>query len=116
MVYLSSMVRMWSPGFPCCCIDFPVPDSLKSGTFHKGNANCPSPASVVGQLSHATDVADHCAELRLLHPCGAVGGHHPHDWYADDSQDLRLRLDGADWLFRHEEGAEGLTGNHTSSE
>ena len=48
------------------------------------------------------DVADHRAELRLLYPCGAVGRHVPYDRYADDPQDLRLRVDGADRLLRYE--------------
>ena len=48
------------------------------------------------------DVADHRAELRLLYPGGAVGRCHPPDRYADDPKDLRLRLDRADRLQRHE--------------
>ena len=48
------------------------------------------------------DVADHRAELRLLYPRCAVGRREPHDRYADDSQDLRLRLDRAHRLQRHE--------------
>ena len=48
------------------------------------------------------DVADHRAELRLLYPGGAVGRCQPPDRYADDPQDLRLRLDRADRLQRHE--------------
>ena len=48
------------------------------------------------------DVAHHRAELRLLYPGGAVGGRRPADRDADDSQDLRLCLDGADRIFRHE--------------
>ena len=52
------------------------------------------------------DVADHCAELWVLHPGGAVGGRRAHDRDADDPQDLRLCLDGADRLFCHETGTE----------
>ena len=48
------------------------------------------------------DVADHRAELRLLYPGGAVGRCQPPDRDADDPQDLRLRLDRADRLQRHE--------------
>ena len=48
------------------------------------------------------DVAHHRAELRLLYPGGAVGGRRPADRDADDPQDLRLCLDGADRIFRHE--------------
>ena len=44
------------------------------------------------------------AEFRLLHSGGAVGRYHPHDWNADDPQDLRLCMDGSDWLLRHEKG------------
>ena len=47
-------------------------------------------------------MADHRAELWLLYPCGAVGGHVPYDRYADDPQDLRLCVDGADRLLRYE--------------
>ena len=48
------------------------------------------------------DVADHRAELRFLSPGGAVGRCQPPDRYADDPQDLRLCLDRADRLQRHE--------------
>ena len=47
-------------------------------------------------------VADHRAELRFLYPGGAVGRCQPPDRYADDPQDLRLCLDRADRLQRHE--------------
>lgn len=50
------------------------------------------------------DVAHHCAEFRVLHPGGAVGRHGSDDRNADDSQDLRLCVDGADWLFGHAAG------------
>ena len=49
------------------------------------------------------DVADHRAELRLLYPRCSVGRREPHDRYADDPQDLRLRLDRAHRLQRHED-------------
>ena len=52
----------------------------------------------------SVDVADHCIELWLLHPCRSVGGCHPHDRDADDPQDLRLCLDGTHRVFRHEAG------------
>ena len=52
------------------------------------------------------DVADHRAELWLLYPRGAVGGYDPYDRYADDPQDLRLCVDGADRLPRHEAGVQ----------
>ncbi len=48
------------------------------------------------------DVADHRAELRFLYPGGAVGRSQPPDRYTDDPQDLRLCLDRADRLQRHE--------------
>ena len=49
-------------------------------------------------------MADHCAELRVLYPGRAVGGRHSPDWDADDSQDLRLCVDGAYWFFCYETG------------
>ena len=52
----------------------------------------------------ARERSDHRVELWLLYPRGAVGGHDPHDRYADDPQDLRLCVDGADRLPRHEAG------------
>ena len=56
------------------------------------------PFALLGPL----DVADHRAELRFLYPGGAVGRCQPPDRYADDPQDLRLCLDRADRLQRHE--------------
>ena len=50
------------------------------------------------------DLADHRAELRLLHPGGAVGGRRAHGRDADDPQDLRLRVDGAHRIFCDETG------------
>ena len=50
------------------------------------------------------DVAHHCSELRILHSGSAVGRRRPPDRYADDSQDLRLSLDGTDRIFCHETG------------
>ena len=60
------------------------------------------------------DVADHRAQLRLLHPGRALGGHHPDDRHADDPQDLRLRVDGSDRLLRDEEGVQ-IIRRHTSA-
>ena len=48
------------------------------------------------------DVADYCAELWILHSGGAVGGCHSTHWDVDDPQDLRLCVDGTDWIFRYE--------------
>ena len=50
------------------------------------------------------DVADHCAELWLLHSGSAVGQHHSHDRDVDDPQDMRLYMDGTDRIFRYETG------------
>ena len=50
------------------------------------------------------DVADHCAELWLLYSGGAVGGRRSSHWNADDSENLCLCVDGADWIFCHETG------------
>ena len=47
-------------------------------------------------------MADHRAELRLLHPGGAVGGCRADDRYAHDTQDLCLCMDGAYQLQDHE--------------
>lgn len=52
----------------------------------------------------SVDVADHCIELWLLHPGGTLGRCHPHDWDADDPQNLRLCLDSTYRVFRHETG------------
>ncbi len=50
------------------------------------------------------DVADNCTEFWILYTGGAVGGCHSHDWDADDSQDLRICVDGAYRIFCNETG------------
>ena len=59
------------------------------------------------------DVADHCAQLRFLHPGRPVGRYHPDDWNADDSKDLRLCLDCLDWFFGHEACSQGIDKDKT---
>lgn len=64
---------------------------------HKG-------ASRRGVSLHEPD--DH-SQFRLLYSGCAVGGYPSVNWNVDDSEDLRLCVDGVDWLFRHAQRASG---------
>ena len=48
------------------------------------------------------DVADHCAQFRLLHPGSAMGRHYSYAGHADDSENLCLCLDRAHRLPCHD--------------
>ena len=50
------------------------------------------------------DVAYDCAEFWILYSGSAVGGYDSHDWNADDSKDMCLRMDCVNWIFCHETG------------
>ena len=45
--------------------------------------------------------------FRLLYSGCAVGGYPSVNWNVDDSEDLRLCVDGVDWLFSHAQRASG---------
>ena len=47
-------------------------------------------------------MVDHCVELWVLYPSSTVGRCSPLNRYADDPQNLRIRVDGVSWLPRNE--------------
>lgn len=48
------------------------------------------------------DVADDCVKLWVLYSGSPVGRRCPCDWYADDSQNVCLCMDGTHWIFCYE--------------
>ena len=78
---------------------------------HSGRADCgsflPQRKRKAGSALPAP-VTHGGAELRLLHSGGAVRRHRSRSGNADDPQNLRLCLDGADWVQRHEKGVKTL--------
>lgn len=45
---------------------------------------------------------DYCIKFWILYSGSAVGRHYPDDGDANDSQNLRLRMDYFDWIFRND--------------